>query len=542
MGGLFGTQAQASAILTNLSAGTHTIGAIYDGSGDTNYSSVASGNGPNETTFSVMVGTGTGATPTTTSLIIAAAPMILGDQGTFSISVSPNMGNGPVTGTVALWDAVGPRGAPAAITAGMATIQLEWTQGGTTSVYAVYSGDANNAASSSASHTFTVQPGTPQVALTAQGPSGGLSQTSLLASVSANLKQGTLASPTGFVEFWDSVDGGAAQLLTTLQLTPGAAGASVAGTRMRLASGTHSLHVHYRGDNNWQAGNSASAGAPSYALSFAPDPMNFKGGSVGTATIMVTPAGGFTGTVTLSCPAASFALAGYTCSFSPAQVSITDANAQSAILTLMPKATTAAAAQTGFPGATFWAAVGLWWVAQGLGVLAYRKRRSLSLALRSLRFWPSSRPSAGAWARCSALLAASLVIGCGGGGGGGGGGTGGGPVPTTTTIAVQQSGNLWSVSVTVHSTGINPSGTVSLVVDGAATLTNGVSAGPASFMFSPSPMIGIHTLDARYAGDANNQSSDSGVQTEVFAGNTTVVVAGASGSSMETAAVHVSMN
>jgi hypothetical protein len=67
VGGLFGTQAQASAILANLPAGTHLIGAIYDGSGDANYSSVPSGNGANETTFSVTVGAGSGTTATTTT-------------------------------------------------------------------------------------------------------------------------------------------------------------------------------------------------------------------------------------------------------------------------------------------------------------------------------------------------------------------------------------------------------------------------------------------------------------------------------------------
>jgi hypothetical protein len=83
----------------------------------------------------------------------------------------------------------------------------------------------------------------PQVTLAVEGPSGALSQTSLLANVSGNLKSGTLASPTGIVEYWDSVNGGAAQLVATLQLTPGAAGASVAGTRVKLGSGTHSLHA-----------------------------------------------------------------------------------------------------------------------------------------------------------------------------------------------------------------------------------------------------------------------------------------------------------
>jgi len=542
VGGLFGTQAQASAIFSNLSAGTHLIGAIYDGSSDANYSSVPSGNGANETTASVTVGPLNGTTLTTTALNIAAAPVFPGDRGTFTVSVSPNTGNGAVTGTVALWDAVGPRGAPATITSGATTIQLEWTQGGTASVYAVYSGDANNAASSSAFHTFTVQPGAPQVALTVQGSSGGISQSSLIASVSGNLKQGTLASPTGYVEFWDSVDGGAPQLLTSLQLTPGAAGVSVAGTRVMLASGVHSLYAHYNGDNNWQGANSLSTGAPSYALSFVTNPMSFTGGMAGTTSVQVTPIGGFTGTITLSCPTASFAVAGYACSFNPAQVSIVDANAQLTTLTLMPKNATAAAAKTGFPGATFWAGAGLWWVALGFVPFFYKGRGALDAMARSIRRWPDAMPGMGAgsraWVRGSAALMASLMIGCGGGGVGNGRGL----LPTTTTIAVQQSGNQWSVSTSVHSSGINPTGTVSLIVDGGVALTNGVSNGAANFGFSPSPMVGIHTLDARYSGDANDQASDSGAQPEIFAGNAAVVVAGASGPNMETAAVKVSIN
>jgi hypothetical protein len=266
--------------------------------------------------------------------------------------------------------------------------------------------------------------------------------------------------------------------------------------------------------------------------------MSFKGGKMGMATIQVTPAGGFTGTVTLSCPAAAFALAGYTCSFSPAQVNVTDTSAQSATLTVTPKATSAAAVQSGIPGATFWVVAGLWWVALGLGVYAYGGRELLgATTLRSRRACVNSW----AWARGSAALAASLMVGCGGGGGGGGGNITP-PEPTTTAIAVQQAGNQWNVIVTVHSSGATPAGMVSLIVDGGVSLASGVSAGQANFSFSPSPMVGIHTLDAHYAGDAKNEASDSGVQTEVFAGNATVVVAGASGSSTELVPLHISIN
>ena len=214
-------------------------------------------------------------------------------------------------------------------------------------------------------------------------------------------------------------------------------------------------------------------------------------------------------------------------------MNIIDSSPQSATLTVTPKATSAAAVQSGIPGATFWVVAGLWWVPLGLGVLAFRGRVLLSVALRSRGAWPNSW----AWASGSAALVASVMIGCGGGGGGGGGNIT--PLASTTTsIAVQQSGNQWNVIVAVHSAGETPAGTVSLVVDGGVTLAAGVLAGQASFSFSPSPMVGIHTLEARYAGDAKNEASDSGVQSEVFAGNATVAVAGASGASMESVPLH----
>ncbi len=480
--------------------------------------SVAAGNGPDESAFSVTVGAATGAASTTTMLSVATQPMILGDPGSFNVNVAPGAG---VTGTVTLWDAVGPRSSPVTISGPAVNFQLEWTQAGSFSVYAVYSGDATHATSSSATRSFTVQPGVPQVTLTVEGPTGALSQTSLLANVSGNLKSGTLASPTGIVEYWDAVNGGAPQLLATLQLTPGAAGASVAGTRVKLGSGTHSLHVHYRGDNNWHAEDSANATASSFSLSASPNPLSFKGGTAGTATITVTPSGGFTGAVNLSCPAGgALALAGYTCSFSPAQVNVSSASPQSAMMTLTPAVTVTAAVSTEIPRATFWGGVGLWFVVLAAGIFAAWMARSLIQV--------PGRASAFAWSRGCAALAASLVIGCGGGGGGGGTG-GGGPAATTTTLTVQQAGTQMRVSIVVKSSAGTPTGTVSLVTDGGAPMTGTISAGAANFNFTPSPAIGIHTLDAHYAGDAQDSASDSGQQNMVMTGSTMIEVTGTSG-------------
>ncbi|WP_218274320.1 hypothetical protein, partial [Pseudomonas sp. GW460-12] len=73
--------------------------------------------------------------------------------------------------------------------------------------------------------------------------------------------------------------------------------------------------------------------------------------------------GGFTGTVTLGCPAGSaFALAGYTCSFNPGQINVTGAGPETVALTLTPTVTVAGAVTvaSGIPSATFWTSSGLW--------------------------------------------------------------------------------------------------------------------------------------------------------------------------------------
>ena len=87
-----------------------------------------------------------------------------------------------------------------------------------------------------------------------------------------------------------------------------------------------------------------------------------------------------------------------------------------------------------------------------------------------------------------------------------------------------------------------PVGNVSLPVGGSDNLTSAVSAGLANFIISPSPMVGIHTCDDWYAGDRQNESSESGAQMETFTRNAAVVVAGANGPGTELVPVHVSVN
>jgi hypothetical protein len=155
------------------------------------------------------------------------SPVNLGDTGVFAVSVSPST----AMGTVTLWDTVGPRTLATTISGGTATVQFPWPQAGSVTLYAIYSGDSAYAGSATAPVTFTVKKGTPQVALTAPASSAATQQVSLNVSVSGAPANPLLAYPSGIVEFWDSVNGGPAQLLTAQTLTAGAGNIGVYATR-----------------------------------------------------------------------------------------------------------------------------------------------------------------------------------------------------------------------------------------------------------------------------------------------------------------------
>lgn len=528
-GGFFGTQAQASMLITTLTQGTHIIGASYDGSGDANYASVASGDPTNELTQSVNVSASAGA-KTTTSLALLTTPVTLGGTGAFQVTVSP----ASATGTVTLWDAVGPRTAATTIGQGTATIQFAWTQAGSTALYAVYSGDSTNATSSSVPVSFAVQKGLPQVKLVAPASATSDLQVSLNASVTGNPANTQLPYPTGLVEFWDSLNGGAPQLLAVQRLTAGGGGSSVYAARLKLASGTHSLHVHYRGDTNWQATDSATAQltAATFSLSVSPNPIAMGAGSPGSGTVTITPSGGFVGVVALACgTGGTFVPAGYTCAFGDANPQVNNAITTTTLM-FTPISTAAAAVKTasaiGTSGALWGASFSGGMLLLGIfvfGVGGTRNARSYLMA-------------------CGVILCVgSVVWGCGGGGGGGGGG----PFSTTTTITSSNLrvayGTAVTFTVTVRPNGsATPSGTVQLFdngqVYGSAVR---VSAGIATFLATTLP-VGEHQITAQYQGDANTMPSTSAPIAQAITGTVGLQISGTSSGVTETADFTVAVN
>jgi subtilase family serine protease len=524
MGGFFGTQAQVSILLTTLTAGTHTIGAGYDGSSDPNFVSVPSSASYSQT---VTVVTGQG-TNTTTTITNATLPVAVGDNATLTVKVSPSA----AMGTVSLWDAVGPRSSPAAIQGGSTTIQIVWPQAGSTSLYAVYSGDSTYSGSSSAAKPFSVNRGVPQVLLNGPATTDLTHQVSLNTSVAGNPANAALAFPTGYVEFWDSLNGAASQLMTVQRLTAGAGNIGVYGLRTRLASGAHSLKVHYRGDNNWGPGDSqvlTLTAAGDFTIGVSPDPLVITAGSTGSATVTITPTGGFAGPITFACPTGTNNVpVGYTCTLSPNPLNVT-AGAATATLTMAPSATTAGAVHT---AGVFDRRHAQWRMELAAGVLL--------LSLMLVGAGSEGRRGIQFAAGC-ALCAGSIVTGCGGGSS-----SAGGPVPSTLTLTTSNNRvpfqNPITFTSTVSAKG-NPGGTVQLY-DNEQTYGNPgtVTSGIATFLTTNLP-IGVHNISAKYSGDANTLPSSSTVITQMVLGSIPLqITASASGGAAHPADFTVVLN
>jgi hypothetical protein len=470
---------------------------------------------------------GSGA-KTSTTLAVQSAPINLGDTGIFHVTVNP----ASATGTVSLWDAVGARSSAFPISGGAARVQLAWTQAGSTSLYAVYSGDQANAGSVSAPITFTVHKGVPQIQLSAPASDAATQPLSLNARVIGSTANAAIPFPSGIIEIWDSLSGAPAQLLAAQNPTRGAGSVAVLGTHGKLSPGSHTLHAHYDGDVNWAAGDSPNVTlvSSSFTLLVSPTAVPVTAGALGNATVLITPNGGFSGTVALSCPTGgTLAPVGYTCSFGQASVPVSGGQATTQ-LNLTPSTTPAAALKTATLASTRPAAWGLGSAAAILllgmaGIAASRGKGPRDFLL------------------FGGLVAGivSLVLGCGSGG------SSTGPVATTTTLSSSALkvgfGTPVTFSVLVVPQGSRtPTGNVQLF-DNGTTYGNPsrVNAGIVSFLTTNLP-VGVHVITAQYLGDASTLGSSSAPITQVITGTVPMQITGTSNSIVETADFNVSVN
>ncbi len=190
--------------------------------------------------------------------------------------------------------------------------------GGSHNVVASYAGDANSAVSVSSLISLTGSQVSTSLALSiSPDPASPGQSVSLTATVTPSSSGGY--TPSGTVIF---SDGGAA-IGSPVAVSNGHAVLS----KSDLASGDHDITAAYSGDENFTASNASAdiltVSAPDYSITATPTALTIRRGQTGTATLTLTPVGGYTGAVAFTCSGLpQFA----TCTFSPASVQVDGSN------------------------------------------------------------------------------------------------------------------------------------------------------------------------------------------------------------------------
>jgi hypothetical protein len=235
----------------SFSAGDHAIAFTY--SGDKNFTSISLGNfntGQVDLPVSAVSGQ-------KTIIRVQQTPssVTLSQSASYAVSVMPAVVGGAVPkGSVSL---VGPNGfvfaGPVALVNGNATVPLTFDAAGKFEIAASYSGDSHYSPFSSSILTTSVDRGTPTVTLkTAATTVQQGVQTSFSVSVVGRPDVPAISIPFGFVQFFDSVNGGTFQALGSTQfLTVGNGGNPVFALPVILPPGKNLVKAKYLGSADW---------------------------------------------------------------------------------------------------------------------------------------------------------------------------------------------------------------------------------------------------------------------------------------------------
>jgi hypothetical protein len=198
------------------------------------------------------------------------------------------------------------------------------------------------------------------------------------AATSFTLTASVPAGATGTVTFFNG----------TTSLGTGSVGANGTATLATsiTAAGSYSLTATYGGDTNYSGSTSAVLTqvivVPGFAVTANPLSLTITRGSTGTTTLTLTPAGGYTGAITMSCGTLPSEA---TCSFSPASVTLASA-ATTEVLTIGTGSATAMLSAPHVSGRydLIFSALTLWLPGSLLGLFGLAKRKKLSVDMRRL--------------------------------------------------------------------------------------------------------------------------------------------------------------
>jgi hypothetical protein len=317
------------------------------------------------------------------------------------------------TGTVTFTDSAS--GTPPGTGAGTFTInssghaenQPIQLTGGVHNLSATYSGDISySPVTTAVLDSVTVSPTATATSLAASPTTGVTTAIPVVLTATITSGSNSATGTTGTVTFFN----GGTQIGGPVAVTPFgastiAAGGTAALTTTFTTAGTKTITATYSGDTNYTTSAAAAimltvtqAQVGSFTVSYNPNPVTLSsstGASV-MSQVTVTPTGGFTGTVTVTCPTGANLPPGVTCT-APAPINVTNANPVQANLTLAVTATSTTLTASATPAERNVYAAGIspssmgkgWWglsAVTGLGALILlllpgRKRYRAALGL-----------------------------------------------------------------------------------------------------------------------------------------------------------------
>ena len=240
-------------------AGDHSIRIGY--SGDANFTPLPVEDGIFSRGWTFTVAPAINATITFRQSVPTS--ITLGQSQSYQVSLRPSHRGDPMpTGTITLYDITGSPAqnvSPASLANGNASFVVPWYFAGEGLLFAGYSGDSNYGSLSSASLVTLVKPAQPTVnltpAATAVSPNVQTSFTVLVGGGPSNPSIQTPAGEQGQVEYFDSLNGAAPQVLGNGPqfLTVGNANTSINVLAVGLARGVHVITARFLGTPDWAA-------------------------------------------------------------------------------------------------------------------------------------------------------------------------------------------------------------------------------------------------------------------------------------------------
>ena len=399
-------------------SGTQQVVASY--AGDANYA--ASTSAP----IALQAAQGTPA------VVVTATSASITEGWPLTVTVT---GGGLVpTGSVIVYDGSALLGTFTLNNAGVATVFATTLALGANSITAVYSGDTNYVAVTSAPLMLTVTAPGATASTVAVKPASSTVIAGQALSVSV-----TVAGPSGSANPTGSVNLSSGSYSAWQSLTGGAATFSVpAGV---FSSGSNTLTASYPGDPTYAASKATATVTVSPIAAAIPAPSAIAAGASATATVTFTASSTYQGTLNLSCalttsPSGAQSLP--TCALNPASVALQASGTGTSMLTV--KTTASSTATLGErPRANWWKACGGGTVLALVFVCGIPARRRRWVSILSLL----------------SIFAVTVAIGCGGGsssggsGGGSSGTTAGNYVFTVTGTDTSNASITASATVTV---------------------------------------------------------------------------------------------